>query len=372
MDLKENMIATKRKDATMKKLLVVAALTMAAAPAAMASKARVEALGNSRQIVDFQTAFDRPYEFLQVGELATIEWGTDGQGAGDRHAEGGFLKKAGDSAYGLYFGRRSDEFGLAVRESATPANYLLEQNALNLIYATKMGEMTIGGTLKYSAGKDETAAGGTADDQKASSTGLALGVEFGAWEVELTQGLAAKTEKGDDKIESKSMTKLGVAYDLDETMKVYANYGMVKADETVAGTSSTIVDITRYSVGFVNTVVKNDDVNFFYGVALASETQKDVSETTALPVWMGIEANATSWMVFRASVAQNVVLNETKDKSAANVGKSDLDSIDFAAGAGIKLGKGMLDVTFGTGVDKGQVDYATAGFLANAAYTYNF
>lgn len=360
----------------MKHLLLVAAV-VAAAPAAMASKARVEALGNSRQIVDFQTAFDRPYQFMALGSQATIEWGdkTQAWGAGaatqtlEAHAEGGFVMKSDTHAYGAYVGRRSDAFNTAVLAgigAGLSANALLEQNPLNLFYATKTGEITWGATVKYSNGKDE------ANDAKSSSTGLALGAQFGAWEAEITQGITGKSEFGANSIESKGMTQIGVAYNINENMMAYGNYGMIKADADIGGNSTTVLDVTSFGAGFVNTVVRTEDANFFYGVAVNQTKVKGDSETLALPVWMGIEANATSWMVLRASVKQNILLNEEKDEASGN--KEDVDSVTFAAGAGFRLGKGMLDASFGT-ANAGHLSFSDGAadqFLSKVAYTYTF
>ncbi|WP_374031883.1 hypothetical protein [Bdellovibrio bacteriovorus] len=351
MDLKVHKIATKRKDATMKKILVAAALTMAAAPAAMASKARVNALAGSRQIVDIQTAFDRPYQFMALNTMATIEWGSADTKAATPgavteatpHAEGGFLMKSDDMAYGAYLGRRSEAFSTVVDASGI-AGLLNEQNPINLYYASKMGEWTWGVTVKYSNGKDELNAGGATAE--ASSSGLALGATNGTWDVELVQGLTGKSELGADSVESKGMTQIGVGYKINDKMEAYGKYGMVKADITSGGTDSTY-EQSGFELGFVNTVVNAEGANFFYGVAYSSGKIEDQAEVSALPVWMGIEADATSWMVMRASVKQNIIINETK-VTAANDAKVNIDSIDFNAGLGLKLGKGMLDASFGT------------------------
>nr|CAE47738.1 major outer membrane protein [Bdellovibrio bacteriovorus] len=374
----------------MKKLLVVAALTMAAAPAAMASKARVSALAGSRQVLDFQTAFDRPYQFMALGSQATIEWGAadtktapTGPGTGtfaaaNPHAEGGFLMKSDDMAYGAYLGRRSTAFNDAVAAAVDSGitNLMTEQNPINLYYASKMGEWTWGVTVKYSNGKDEVAdiSGTGLVEAKASSMGLAVGASNGTFDVELVQGLTGKTERGDASVESKGMTQIGFGYHINENMEAYAQYGMVKADITDGNAANDFTyDRTGYAVGFVNTVSKTEDANFFYGIAYESGKIKDVAEQSMLPVWMGIEANATSWMVLRASVKQNILINETK-VSAANDAKVDVDSIAFNAGLGFKLGKGMLDASFGT-ANQGHLSFSdgTADkFLSNVAYTYNF
>lgn len=350
----------------MNKLIVIAALALAGSPA-LASKARVGALNNSRQLVDVQYAFERPYLLHSVGELATIEWGGQGDGAAP-HAEGGFLKKTEDSVYGLYFGRKSADFSDAVAAAnAAPLSFtvLEEQNPINLFYGMKSGDLSWGATVKYSNGKNDTG------DKKVSSAGIAAGVTNGTWEAELILGLVGKSEETNHSVESKGNTKVGFGYNLSDAMHAYADFKTVKVegDTTAAPGVEATIEKTVMNVGFINTVVKNDDANFFYGIAYSSSNIKDQLETTTLPVWMGIEANATSWMVMRASLQQSVLLNETK--TGATKVKSDLDSIAFNAGAGLKLGKGMLDVSFGT-ANTGKFAYADKDFLTQAAYTYNF
>lgn len=362
----------------MKKLLVVAAAVMAAAPAAMASKARVNALSGgtaapSRQIVDIQTAFDRPYQFMQLDTQATIEWGASSSdfsslAAGQRHAEAGFLMRSEEQAYGVYLGRRSDAFNGAVQGAvgqglATTA--LLEQNPINVFYATKMGEWTFGGNLKYANGKR--------GDDKSSSMGIALGAAMGAWEFELVQGLSGESKLANgDKVESKGMTQLGASFFINDTMEAYATYQTVKADSEIGGNSATAFERTNLEVGFVNTIAKTEEANVFYGVAYRNTEDKVAdSKGSYLPVWIGVEANASSWLVVRGSVRQNILLNE-EDVAGT---KRDLDSIGFQAGLGLKLGKGMLDANFGT-AQAGHLSFSDGGagneFLSNVAYTHWF
>ncbi len=361
----------------MNKFMIIAALALAGS-SALASKARIGALNNSRQLVDVQYTFERPYLLSSVGELAVIEWGQAQPTSTTvaSHAEGGFIKKNGDSYFGLYFGRKSDDFTGGIRLiNATPLNLLEEQNPINLLFASKTGDYSWGVNLKYSNGSDDT------NSRKVSTAGIALGATSGKWQGELVLGLNGKSERTGVTAESKSNIKAGVGYLISDMMQAYADYKLAKTDIT-ATTGNSSPETTSMHVGFINTIVKNDDANFFYGVAYSSTKTDGVTtpgtattELTGLPIWMGIEANATSWMVFRASLQQNVIISDSKIASGV---KSSTDSIVFAAGAGFKLGKGLLDVSFGTntvagtGAANGNLDFASPGFLAQTAYTYTF
>uniref|UniRef100_UPI003F77876E Major outer membrane protein n=1 Tax=Bdellovibrio bacteriovorus (strain ATCC 15356 / DSM 50701 / NCIMB 9529 / HD100) TaxID=264462 RepID=UPI003F77876E len=344
------------------------------------SKARVEALANSRHVLDFQTAFDRPYQFMALSEQATIEWGNTGDA--NPHAEGGFVKRHGDdSAFGAYFGRRSADFSEAVQTvrdasshhhhhhgSSNPAfaDLMFEQNGLNLFYASKMGEWTWGVTAKYSNGKNEDPTVGT----KATSAGVAVAASNGTWDFELVQGFTGKSELDNGtvtaEVESKGLTNVTVGYHMSPEMEVYGNVKMSKVEADLNGTPIE-VETTSYKVGMVNTLAKSEEGNFFYGVEVASTKVKDDSESLLLPVYMGVEHNAASWLVLRASVAQNVILNETKDDATGN--KTDEDSTRMAAGAGIKFGKSVIDASF-AGSTTGVIN--ANNLFSQVAYTYTF
>lgn len=338
----------------MRNLLVVAAV-IAAAPMAMASKARVSALGTSHQLMDVQYTFDRPSMINSMGDLVTIEWGNNAATANGTtipKAEGGFIKKHNEMTYGLYLGKQ----GLLSSQAGV---FMEEQNPLNLLFGMKSGEMAWGLNLGYSNGKNDTGS------LKASSMQLNAGVEFGQFEVAVGSTLGAKAENATTKQELTAMSA-DLSYNINADMHSYLEYNTSKFENGATKTEQTIMEL-----GFVNTFAKSEEASFFYGIAYNSNKIKDGVEKQALPIWLGVEASATSWMTMRASVKQNVLINEEK---AANGNKTDADSIAFAAGAGFKLGKGMLDATFGT-ANSGHMSFSdgtTDKFLSNVSYTYNF
>jgi hypothetical protein len=103
------------------------------------------------------------------------------------------------------------------------------------------------------------------------------------------------------------------------------------------------------------------------------KTPDNKTETTALPVFAGIEADATSWMVLRASVQQNFILGSKKVTTAGAGGDADTitNNTTVAAGAGLKFGKLLLDGTLEAANSTTAAVNGNA-FLANAALTYMF
>ncbi|WP_374077323.1 hypothetical protein [Bdellovibrio bacteriovorus] len=359
----------------MKKLLVVAALTMAAAPA-MASKARMTALGNSAHLIDTTTIFVNSADVHYLGDFATIEFGTANNAAGTPHAEGGFVRSSSMGKWGAHLGRQSDtvnEFVTKTNAAIAPAELLKEQNALDLIYGTELGGQKWGFGLHYSNAKDEatTAMG----NRKVSTLGGSFGVRNDIWNAYLRFGLTGKTESdlvaaGSPELEQKGLFDLGFGYWID-TLYVDAKFLTTKGTLSAGGTD-TDIEKTQYSVGVTDNV-KVDGGNFFYGARFANEEVKtgDSKRTVmGLPLLAGIEVDATSWMVLRGSIKQTVLLGETKDDATGTDLKTNLlNDTTVAAGAGLKFGKLSLDGTL-EGSTTGKVNADT--LLANASLTYMF
>lgn len=342
----------------MKKLLVLAALTMAAAPA-MASKARMGALGNAAHLIDVQTMFVNPADINYTGDLATLEFGNTQQ------AEGGFVRGATWGTLGAYLGHNT--------ANLTGVN---EQNALDLFYGADLGGMKWAVNLHYTNAKNEGAApaGSTFTNQKESSLGINLGVRTDMWNAYLRATPTAKQEtitpaSTDSEYDSHYTVGGGAWFD---SLYVYAQYFTSK-DKAPA----TAVETTNYKVG-VNENKKIEGGNFFYGIAYASDEVKDNKKVTALPLTMGIELDAASWLVLRASATQSVILQETETKVPAPTKKSQLlNDTTVAAGAGIKFGKmtldGMISTTGGATPAPGSTGTIDANnTLSQVSLTYLF
>ena len=379
----------------MKKLLVLAALSMAAAPA-MASKARVEALGNDASLVDIQTAFVNPADMMFVGDQATFEFGSSStagytyDGAGGYtasttpHAEGGFFKTLSWGKVGPYLGHKNDTSNLFIDRvnntlagagfHSTTGALLNEQNPLDLFYGNDMGGLKYGVNVHYSnsQSQDNTTIG----KQTENTLGASFGVRSDVWNAWVRAGLAGDTKSTDlatyaPELKSKGLYGVGGGYWFD-TIYVYANYQYAKGTSTIAGTDQ---DITNqvWSLGMVNNH-KVEGGNFFYGISYAYnqiDAGSTVGKTTdqGLPLIMGLEVDANSWLTLRGSVTQTVLYGENKTEAAATTKDQLTNDTVVAAGAGIKWGKINLDATL-AGAVNGQVN--GNNLLANGSLTYMF
>lgn len=361
----------------MKKLLMIAVVTFASA-SAFATKARLNSLSYpmSRQLTDVQTVFVNPSDLTLMGSWATFEMGNSNL-AGTvamttPNAEAGFARAVGDARWGFYMGHSNagilvDTFarGAALR----PTGLLIEENPINLFYAAKMADIAWGLGLNY-ANTDRKAAG------KQNSTGVTLGMRMGFWDASLDVDAADKAENATLSWEGKTGADLRVGYVMD-TMYFYGQYTMAGGKSTTVATGATATDVenSRIALGVVNTA-KSEGGEFFYGAALAmTNTNEKVAagktESLALPVVIGIEADAASWLVLRGSITQTVLLNSVKTTpvSGTSTDATGGNNTRVAAGTGIKFNKFVLDTTLAA-ESNGNIN--GANLLANAGLVYNF
>jgi hypothetical protein len=205
---------------------------------------------------------------------------------------------------------------------------------------------------------------------------------MGSWNAGATLGLGdtAKTTltSGDNATYAGTNTSLFGIYTMD-TMTFGLNYGMTstKIDKTVSTAKSNVADSSASTIilSALNEV-KKEGVDFFYGANYVMYDRKDKGTTSTttttismLPVIIGVEADAASWLVLRGSVTQNVLLGQETTKTTASVSDSIDHDTKVAAGMGIKFNKSVLDMTL-SAATTGTV--ASNALGASAAYTYMF
>lgn len=362
----------------MKKLLLIAAVSLAAT-SAFASKARLSALQNAAHLSDTQDVLTKPDAAASMGEFVTFEFGPTVDAT--TNAEGGFVRKHGDAAWGAYFGHTSDSVTL-YRSTAKAAPYSLgigtaaQDNPINLFYATKTSEMSWGAGLFY------TNSDLKAVNEKQNAMGLVGSMTMGALDANLSIGLgntASKTTAGTEvKLTGKTTAKLAVRYAMD-SMYYYGDYSMSGAKVETGSTTNADWERSALTLGVVNSH-KKDAVDFFYGLSYVMTNMKDKgtadvkTDTSKLPVIVGIEADAANWLTLRASLTQNIIMGSTKT-TTAGVGDANNNADDtvVAAGVGMKWNKFMWDGTLQSASSgTGAFGLDGSNFLARTSFTYMF
>lgn len=346
----------------MKQLLVIAiALT---ALNAQASRARVNSLGNSAHLVDTNTVFSNPADvFALPSDYVVLETGATQSAAGvptattlqNANAEGMIVRSMGDAKVGLSLGHQTaNASSWGLRSLATNAALEInQQNPLELTYGMKTGDIGWAGTLVYSNFNDKAA---TAVVEKENSLGVRLGARAGNWDAALRVGLSSNVElTAGDELKGTTAIAANGGYWFDN-MYVYGGYSTAGIKENNAvGTEVMKANNDVINVGVLSSM-KKDGSELFYGVQLVSSTLKfdtPDSKTTSLtlPLTIGLEVDAASWLTFRGSVTQATLINNTKTETAGTT-TTELapagNSTTVAMGAGLKFNKLTVDGTLST------------------------
>ena len=172
----------------MKKVLVV--VVALASMNAFATRARVNALGNSPHLIDTQTVYSNPADMMMMGDYVTMESGVTGAAAANGNAEGMVTRSMGDSKMGLALGHQSanaSAWSLRALSGLTfaPGTAMKsQQNPVEFSYGMKSADMAWAATLVYSNYNDKTATA-----EKESSMGIRTGLRMGALDAKLNLGL---------------------------------------------------------------------------------------------------------------------------------------------------------------------------------------
>lgn len=345
----------------MKQLLVIAiALT---AINAQASRARVTSLGNSAHLVDTNTVYNNPADvFALPSDYVVLESGaTGGTGASaqNANAEGMIVRTMGDAKLGLALGHQTaNASSWGLRGLATQATLQAnQQNPLELTYGAKAGDLGWAGTLVYSNYNDKAAAGTTLE--KENSLGARVGFRAANWDAAVRLGLTSVTQLADSsKLSGTTSIAANGGYWMDN---LYVYGGLSTAgvkEESSAGAEVQKINNQAINVGVLSSM-KKDGSELFYGVQLVSTERK--TDTPAgqakvtsltLPLLIGVEVDAASWLTFRGSVTQTTLINDSKTTNAAGTTTANTapgaNSTAVRLGAGLKFNKLTVDGTLGT------------------------
>mgnify|MGYP003962117203 CR=1 FL=1 len=392
----------------MKKKIIVAAGLAVLSTSAFATKARMEALGQDANTGSFfmgdsRSVFSNASDVNSMNNYIVTEWGSpldtdDAQAT--PHAEGGFFREMGDFAYGVYFGneyngqnaeRAALAAGSAVGNTTAPGtaydSFLFHDNALDLFFAGDMGAEW-GVRVHYAHSTDERGDNaGTAFDRTHSAFGLGLGIKHGMLSAYANLGINDESEGSNatagDKFEGDFGLNLGVAYSM-AGWTMYADYDSTGFEATDTSTAGKTADyektVLRLGAGNTHEVsstarlytevyyTNTNEESTFTASTGATASGAEVS-TWQMPVVIGFEADATSWLVLRGSISQELfgststnTKNSTSTSASNDKKNPNLNDTKVNAGATLNFGKLKVDGVIGTGVFGG----ATAGANTNA------
>lgn len=369
-----------------KNVLLVAGLCVLST-SAFASKARVEALGQdgykgSYYINDARNIFRNAALVNQHKNYVSAEWGSaaTADAANAPRPEGGFFREMGTFTYGLYLGNDNS----AVVQSVKGNAYLNQDNALDFFFGGDMG-MQWGARLHYAASKDET--GGFT--KKNSALGLGLGAVHGDMEGYLNLDLSDKSTgsaAAGDEWKLKPSFDFGGSYKLNG-FTAFANFNMYKYEDSLAAAAIRTKKGNAIEVGVGRIHEVSPTARVVTNASLVLTTDENLTaagkaKSQHIPVAIGFETDATSWLTLRAGVTQKVIINQ--DKNVTGQKFSDDNSTNVTAGATLTFNKFNVDGLIGTtgaarnagtlsaDGDTNNGVLATDNFMSRVGVTYNF
>ncbi len=387
----------------MKKQLTVALGLAVLATPAFATKARLQALGEdsygSFYVNDNRNIWLNAAQINNHKDLVTYEFGTENttDNAETPRGEGGVYKSMGNMTYGLHFGGASNTSnGLRAAAGVTSAN---ETNNIDAFVGGDAG-LKWGANLGYSKNANENRAAGVSSEALRTRLGVIMGDTQGYANINLINR-AKGLNSGSNKFEGDLGYQIGAIHAWNGN-SLFADYRSFTAEATNSGTKNDLgfkqlqVGIGRVErlndktnlfvkASYVNVNAENDrltGINTTFGTTAtscgtgAAAILCEKYKGNSVPVVVGLETDATSWLTLRASI-QQTIWGVEKDKSNE---RTFADSTEVNAGASLKFGEFTVDGVIGNdtdgnttaarGTDSGTI--RTDSLMSRVAMTYRF
>jgi hypothetical protein len=360
-------------------LTLVLALAVVSSPA-YASRARLESLGEGKNgsyyIDDGRNMFLNPASiaknkkklFLELGGEQTVsDQDAAGTDASTSRAQGGFTNTFGDFTYAVYLNNVSD------RAINTLGSILAPANSIEVALA---GEGTVNWGLSLLTG-------GNRSNVNTNSYYWAarFGVEKDAAALFGTVGFASKATSGAAEIKGNLSLDLGATYKIDN-MTLFGRYTSTKATANAtfmtaasfgAITTANESQLTAYGVGAGWKKEMTKSTNMFTRIEAAStKVTNSTALTTGLtnifnvPLVLGAETQALSWLAIRGSIAQSLTGSNLRTNS------NYLNNPTVAAGVGMTFGDVQIDGVVASSASNGQVDNTGFGTGTNSGSDFGF
>ncbi len=367
----------------MNKFFILAATLMLSAPNAFASKARLISLGQdpngSSYIDDTRSVFLNPAYINTVGDFADFEFGSADGTTTSPKSEGGFFHKWDGYHVGLQLGRQTD-FSDAVAEANNVGGnaFVNPQNTIELQLGSG-DSYKWGASLLYGMTENRTNAG---LEKKASAYEFRGGLMHNSWDVYAALDVLGSAEintggGASNKLTENPSFKLGGAFELTNEEKLFLESRFLNY-KTNNGTPDSAQSVSSVNFGYAHFLSPEAVTHFFYTVSLSwSNDTAQNTKMVAIPLVVGLETAATDWLKLRASVTQNVIIDQ---KVTSTTNTNNPNSTVVAGGVGINWKKITIDGTLAgstggsayanTGTSSGNIN--ATELLANASMTYMF
>jgi hypothetical protein len=356
-------------------LTLVLAVAVVSSPA-YASRARLEALGEGKNgsyyIDDARNMFLNPATIAKNKKKLMLELGGASEGpdsSSSSVAQGGFINTFGDFTYALYLNNNDDS---AVASLGAVSGVTRPRNTIELALAGE-GSVNWGLSVLHGGAQDSTTTGSNYWKARfgLDKDNMAL---FG------TVGLYGQGNGATAQDKAKLSLNVGATYKMD-SMTAFANFqsGSLESSVVSTGTILNTRKVTSFAIGAGWNKEMTKSTHMFTRVE--ADYAKTTNEGTLvgntytttynIPVVLGAEAQALSWLAIRGSLSHSLI---GQDVSA----RTDLGgTTTAAAGLGMTFGDVTVDglVATGSSTVYGGANQSFGfgdGMMSRIAMTYNF
>jgi len=392
----------------MKNLLLILSLVITASPA-FASRARLEALGEGKDgsyyIQDDRDIFLNPADITMYKKKLFLELGGATNAAdttGASVAQGGFINTFGDFTYGLYLDHSLDRFDNLI--TATKgilggsgfSTLTMPDHTVDFFFGGETSSLKYGANVFWAGSQAESSTGaGLVTNNTASVFGVRAGVILDRLQVFTTIGILADSKTAltgqttDADLKGKVSVDAAATYSMDD-MTYFAKFTSFGADakggSLASGTTYTPTTMA-YGIGAGWKHEASKSITMFSRVGIDFETDElkvvatgagsDVSEKFYdIPLTLGAEAAATSWLKVRGSI-QHSLFGQASSFTGTSTTKNSLDGLSsVAAGLGFNFGDlsidGLLAASVGSAPSVNSVTATQMGNFVNSTAAFGF
>ena len=372
----------------MKKQIALAMGLAVISGSAFASKARLQALGEStdgsQYISDNRNIFLNAAHVNYHKDMVTFEAGdqSNDDDTSTPNAEGGFLRASNNMVYGVHFGSDlgREDLDTTIRNNLNSGDG--DMNVWDFFIGGDAG-VQWGANVSYGQYQNKQ----LANDEEANFMRTRLGVISGDIEafanIVLTDTEEVKGDTSD--FEMKSNYDLGANYNQGD-LTYLARVRQWEAEDKDDGTKS--VSFQSMTIGAARLQKFNNMATMNYKLSYTQETQEGTNftddvetQTMMLNAVIGVEVQVKEWLVLRSSISQDILNEEDVDKGANKGTKENYASTVVNAGAGLVFGDLQIDgvignsangTAFGDDTGDGNGVIRTDALMSRVSATYRF
>lgn len=353
---------------------------------AQASKSRLDSLGRSPHLVDSQSVYSRPLGIFELDPYLSLESGNSSPTGANDGSEGSLLQTTSPNSRVLLLLGHQGELTIAPRlflNAVSGSAFPLSQNPLHLFYGYKAEDTNYVASVSYSRLQDKI------NSTSETSSEFSAGVEMGSLQLFGSYVVVNSAEAGGIKLNGAGGGAANIFYNLDTTT-FFLTWSLSRAKSSINEVEDEFHSIQMAQLGLVESKIKEERDYFWGGQVVTTKVDCHTQASavcsgsftrTRVPVWIGLEGQMESWLILRASITQNFLIDQLKDEvgypaaavAGGNGAISEIgagyNSTVVGFGAGLKFGNLLFDGSFkaATSQTLGQND-----FLTQSAVTYNF